>query len=84
MNCLLRNYGKLHGTDASILFENVNQFIPSCFASGGVPCELALIELVIEALTGQQILMAPLFNDVTVLHNKDEISFPDGGKPPGS
>lgn len=40
-------------------------------------CKLTVVKLVIESAFGEQLLVCALFNDVAVLHNKDNIAFLD-------
>ena len=47
-------------------------------------CKLAVIEFVIESAFGEQLLVCALFNNVAVLHNKDNIAFLDCSKSVGN
>lgn len=40
-------------------------------------CKLTVVKFVIESAFGEQLLVCALFNDVAVLHNKDNIAFLD-------
>lgn len=69
-----------------IIFGYVPFFVRLCFYHFGrikqiaaelLLCKLTVIEFVIESAFGEQLLVCALFNDVAVLHNKDNIAFLD-------
>lgn len=46
-------------------------------------CELAVVELVVEALFIQELLVVTLLEDVAIFHDEDYVGLTDGGKSVG-
>ena len=61
----------------------VSFFLGQAPFSGLHALELAVVELGVEAACRQQLVVIALLHDVAVLHHKDDVGLPDGGKAVG-
>ena len=49
----------------------------------GLPLELAVVQVGVEAVLGKEVLVPPLLDDVAVLHDENHIRLADGGQAVG-